>query len=91
MLILGSLPMATLAVEIDSTAGIAFKGENPYKPPVVTEPPIGDSGNGNGQIIGRLPQTGTTSESFLLIIGTTLIALAIGLNYKNQKKGRETK
>lgn len=87
------LPLPALASEmsLETTAGISFKGENPYKPPVPSVPPKGDQGNsgGNGQS-GRLPQTNETSEHYLLILGMILIATAIGYNQPNKRKRRET-
>lgn len=88
-----SLPSAVTAseVNIDTTAGISFKGENPYQPPVPSVPPKGDQGNSgsNGQI-GHLPQTNEITEYHLLILGMILIAVAIRYNQINQRKRRDT-
>lgn len=124
MLLLVCLPMIGQAsdFELDTTASISFKGENPFKPIIPIIPPEGDgngngtdNGNGNGsgngshtgngnnhggstsggsnggKPNGRLPQTNGTKETSLLLVGTILIALAIGLNHKKcSQKRRET-
>lgn len=98
MLVMVCLPITGLADEIDTQATISFKGENPYKPPVVIVPPKGDQGDDNGgagiskdPIIGKLPQTNETKDSLLLTLGILLIALAISVNHiLFKRKGRET-
>lgn len=92
VLLLINFSCVALAESSTDTLSISFKGENPYKPPVVVKPPQEHANTGDEpNALGKLPQTGEESTTPIFILGTLLIATAISVNHiVNQRKRRET-
>ncbi|TFI65610.1 hypothetical protein CKN82_06665 [Carnobacterium divergens] len=86
---------ATGKKSYDSNSGVGFYGKYEYPDSDFDNPNqlVPPSGNQNGEIrneegqLTKLPQTGETNDSYLLLIGGSLLSTAvllIGINKKNK-------
>lgn len=90
MLLLFNFSNMVAVEETTDTLSISFKGDNPNNPPVIVQPPQENNHSENTNNFGKLPQTGETSSTYLFILGTLLIVIAISVNHiVNQKKGEK--